>query len=65
MRPAAVELLKAHQLDAWRWANCMCSACRLFEELWVPLVNDSFAKGATIYMHLTGPVGKHLLHAAH
>ncbi len=38
--------------------------CRLFEELWVPLVNDSFAKGGTVYMHLTGPMGKHLLHAA-
>ena len=27
-------------------------------------MNDSFAKGATVYMHLTGPMGKHLLHAA-
>jgi len=27
-------------------------------------VNDSFAKGGIVYMHLTGPMGKHLLHAA-
>ena len=39
-------------------------APRLYEELWVPLVNDIFAKGATVYMHLIGPMGKHLLHAA-
>ena len=39
-------------------------ACRLFEELWVPLVNDNFAKRATVYMHLIGPRGKYLLHEA-
>ena len=38
-------------------------AHRLYEELWVPLVNDIFAKGATVYMHLIGPMGKRLLHA--
>lgn len=42
-------------------ANCIC---RLFEELWIPLVNNSFEKGATVYMHLTGPRGKYLLHEA-
>lgn len=39
-------------------------AYMLFEELWVPLVKDIFAKGATVYMHLIGPMGKRLLHAA-
>ena len=28
------------------------------------MVNDSFGKGATVYMHLIGPMGKHLLHEA-
>lgn len=45
-------------------ANKAYSICRLFEELWIPLVNDSFEKGATVYMHLTGPRGKYLLHEA-
>ncbi|DBA66817.1 TPA: hypothetical protein ACH3X2_001953 [Trebouxia sp. C0005] len=39
-------------------------AVRLFEELWIPLVQDSFSTGAKVYMHLCGPSGKHLLHAA-
>ncbi|DBA88391.1 TPA: hypothetical protein ACH3X2_004885 [Trebouxia sp. C0005] len=39
-------------------------AVRLFEELWIPLVRDSFTTGAKVYLHLCGPNGKHLLHAA-
>ncbi|KAL3144514.1 hypothetical protein ABBQ32_004248 [Trebouxia sp. C0010 RCD-2024] len=39
-------------------------AVRLFEELWIPLVHDSFRKGSIVYSHLCGPMGKHLLHAA-
>ena len=46
------------------WPLTLPIAHRLFEELWVPLVNDTFAKGATVYMHLIGPMGKRLLHAA-
>ena len=46
------------------WPLTLPIAHRLFEELWVPLVNDIFAKGATVYMHLIGPMGKRLLHAA-
>lgn len=38
--------------------------CRLFEELWIPLVQDSFSRGSTVYTHLCGPDGKRLLHAA-
>ena len=38
--------------------------CRLFEELWIPLVHDSFSTGAKVNMHLCGPRGKGLLHAA-
>lgn len=38
--------------------------CRLFEELWIPLVQDSFSRGSTVYTHLCGPDGKCLLHAA-
>lgn len=38
--------------------------CRLFEELWIPLVHNSFTIGAKVYLHLCGPNGKHLLHAA-
>lgn len=38
--------------------------CRLFQELWIPLVNDSFSTGAKVYNHLYAPTGKHLLHAA-
>ena len=39
-------------------------AVRLFEELWIPLVQNSFDLGAKVYMHLCGPRGKDLLHAA-
>ena len=42
----------------------LSSACRLFEELWIPLVQDSFSTGAKVYKHLCGPRGKDLLHAA-
>ena len=38
--------------------------CRLFEELWIPLVQKSFSTGAKVYSHLCGPRGKDLLHAA-
>ena len=37
--------------------------CRLFEELWIPLVQDSFSRGSTVYTHLCTD-GKRLLHAA-
>lgn len=40
------------------------SACRLFEELWIPLVQDSFSTGAKVYKHLCRPRGKDLWHAA-
>lgn len=39
-------------------------ACRLFRDLWIPLVSDSFSTGAKVYNHLCAPTGKHLLHAA-
>ena len=39
-------------------------AVRLFEEWWIPLVQNSFNLGAKVYMHLCGPRGKDLLHAA-
>ena len=54
--------MNACQVQGWPLTSPI--AHRLFEELWVPLVNDTFAKGATVYMHLIGPMGKRLLHAA-
>ena len=42
----------------------LSSACRLFEELWIPLVQNSFSLGTKVYKHLCGPRGKDLLHAA-
>lgn len=38
--------------------------CRLFEELWIPLVQNSFSVGTKVYKHLCGPRGKDLWHAA-